>query len=115
MTGDAMTFDLEDAKKRGIMLRGMRGRIICSDAAGGFPVIAILETATLSSLLWAKSNGKTCDGDQLQNLPREVTLWAVASERFLQSSEKDSEDWCARERSQGYAAGYAPVTIKLTR
>jgi hypothetical protein len=120
-----MTFDLEDAKKRGcrVFYSGTspdQARIVCDDLKGDYPIGAAVPLSDGSeSIITFTREGLNCArGCHLVNLPREVTVWACASESHdgRQSiCEADAEYWCREQRIKGSAAGYAPVTIKLTR
>ena len=115
-----MTFDLEDAKARGCLYQGYPTRIICTDRVSncGYSVIALYKPGEAENYLASKPDGLATNGVRLQNLPREVTVWVAANDagyRYYVLDERDARDWCDRQRNQDRAAGYAPVTIKLTR
>ena len=118
-----MTFDLEDAKKRGAVTKsGHKVRILCSDRAGKcYPLIGLITYESGEDVWYGSLDGRCSWPDRgmdLQNLPREVTVWVAETEfgeRRLFPDKGQAEFWCYYERSCGRAAGYAPVTIKLTR
>lgn len=114
-----MTFDLEDAKKRGCLYDGFPARIICTDRLGGFPVVALYRADGDERMVSTKADGTIASWSlSLQNLPREVTVWAGVSENgvtWLHGTEDDARTMKEAHQAKGHAAGYAPVTIKLTR
>lgn len=108
-------FDLEDAKKRGCLWNGRRGKVLAEARIGGEDSIVVLYDMGDGnhSVAWP------IKGDaNLENLPLEREVWVAAHDKGGWAS-YEAED-AARAiadswRLQGSAAGYAKVTIPLTK
>lgn len=118
-------FDLEDAKKRGAITRdGRKVRIICTDKkCARYTIVGLVEnrdgteeveTYTTDGQCSLLASGHPRD---LQNLPLEREVWVAArgDHNFSTGDESYARDWVDRWRETGIAAGYAKVTIPLTK
>lgn len=114
-----MTFDLEDAVKRGCLYEGMPSRVLCADLAPHNHVVLAVSGPSGEWIKVVRRDGHSLDtGYSAQNLPREVTVWVAVREsggHETYRNEMMARGWCDRQRARGNAAGCAPVTITLKR